>query len=85
MRRLYLDTIGLLPTLEETERFVRSQDPGKWACLIDELIERPEFSEVWATRFSDLFRVGLLDQGHKGSYLFYNWMRRAIHEDKPYN
>ena len=85
LRRVYLDTIGLLPTLEETDRFLGSKEPDKRIRLIDELIDRPEFAEVWATNFSDLFRVGLLDQGSKGAYLFYNWMRKAIREDMPYN
>lgn len=85
LRRVYLDAIGLLPTLEETDRFLGSKAPDKRNRLIDELIDRPEFAEVWTTNFSDLFRVGLLDQGSKGAYLFYNWMRKAIREDMPYN
>ncbi len=85
VRRVYLDTAGFLPTIEETEAFARSTDPRKRPRLIDALIEKPEFSEVWATRFSDLFRVGLLDQGHKGGRLIYNWLRKSVREDKPYN
>ena len=85
LRRVYLDTVGVLPSLEETRAFLVAKDPGKRARLIDSLLERPEFAEVWATRFSDLFRVGLLDQGNKGGRLIYNWMRKAIREDKPYN
>ncbi len=85
LRRSYLDTIGLLPTLEETEEFVHSQEPQKRATLIDDLLKRPEFAELWATKFSDLFRAGLLDQGAKGARLFYHWIRTAILEDKPYN
>ena len=61
------------------------QIPRKRAILIDRLLERPEFAEVWATRFSDLFRVGLLDQGHKGGRLMYTWLRNSIAADKPYN
>ncbi len=85
LRRVYLDTVGLLPTLEESRRFLESADPQKRAKLIDELMERPEFAEVWATRFSDLLRVGLLDQRSKGGRLMYSWLRKAIMEDKPYN
>jgi Protein of unknown function (DUF1553)/Protein of unknown function (DUF1549) len=85
LRRVYLDTLGLLPSLEETHAFMEAKDPGKRARLIDTLLERPEFAEVWATRFSDLFRVGLLDQGNKGGRLIYNWIRKAIRDDKPYN
>lgn len=85
LRRVYLDTTGMLPTLEETNEFLESTDPDKRAKLIDQLIDRPEFAEVWATRFADLFRTGLLDQGHKGGRLMYNWLRKSVMEDKPYN
>ena len=85
LRRVYLDTVGVLPTLEETEEFLASADPQKRSQLIDHLVERPEFAELWATRFCDLFRVGFIDQGVKGSRLFYDWIREAIREDKPYD
>jgi len=85
LRRVYLDTVGVLPTLDETRTFLESKDADKRARLIDELIARPEFAELWATRFADLFRTGLLDQGHKGGRLMYNWLRKSVMEDKPYN
>jgi Protein of unknown function (DUF1549)/Protein of unknown function (DUF1553) len=85
LRRIYLDTVGLLPTLEESERFLASKDSHKREKLIDELVDRPEFAEVWATRFSDLFRVGLFDQRAKGGRQMYSWLRKAVMEDKPYN
>jgi len=85
VRRVYLDSIGLLPTLEESARFLDSKDPGKRAHLIDELIDRPEFAEVWATRFSDLLRVGLLDQRSKGGRIMYDWLCKAMREDRPFD
>ncbi len=85
LRRVYLDTVGLLPTLEESERFLQSKDPQKRSKLIAELVDRPEFAEVWATRFSDLFRVGLFDQRSKGGRQMYSWLRKSLLEDKPYN
>ena len=75
----------MLPTLDETQAFLKSGDTNKRAKLIDGLIARPEFASVWATRFADLFRTGLLDQGHKGGRLMYNWLRKSFMEDKPYN
>ena len=85
LRRVYLDTLGVLPTLDETQQFIDSKDPQKRAKLIDQLLERPEYAEVWATKFADLFRVGLLDQGTKGGRLIYNYLRKSVREDKPYN
>ncbi len=85
LRRVYLDTVGVLPSLEETRQFIGSNDPSKRAKLIDELLERPEYGEVWATKFADLFRVGFLHQGTKGGTLIYNYLRKSVREDKPYN
>ena len=85
LRRVYLDTVGVLPTLEETDEFLDSKKPNRRSELIERLLERPEFSELWATRFADLYRVGLLDQGVKGGRLFYDWILKAVREDKPYD
>jgi hypothetical protein len=85
LRRVYLDVVGVLPGIEESREFLASEDPRKRERLIDALLERPEYAEVWATKFSDLFRVGLLDQGNKGGRLMYNWLRQSIREDKPYD
>ena len=43
LRRVYLDTIGTLPTAEEARAFLTSKEPTKRAKLIDALLERPEF------------------------------------------
>ena len=85
LRRVYLDTVGVLPSLDEGRAFLDSKDPDKRGKLIDQLMARPEFADVWSTRFADLFRTGLLDQGHKGARLIYTWLRKSIQEDKPYN
>jgi hypothetical protein len=85
LRRVYFDTIGLPPPLAESRAFLESADPEKRTKLIEALLGRPEHAEVWATRFSDLFRVGLLDQGDKGGRLLYNWLRKAMREDLPYD
>src|SRR5207247_6767649 len=45
----------------------------------------PQCAEVCATRFAHLDRTGLVDQGYKGGRLLYNWLRKSILEDKPYN
>ncbi|HKV53377.1 MAG TPA: DUF1549 domain-containing protein, partial [Candidatus Binataceae bacterium] len=54
LRRMYLDTIGLLPTQKEVEDFLASKAPNKRAALIDALLERPEFSEYWALKYTEL-------------------------------
>ena len=37
-RRVYLDAIGRIPTLDELDGFIGEQKPGKRASLIEELL-----------------------------------------------
>src|SRR5262249_55663796 len=57
IRRAYLDAAGILPTPEEAQRFLADKSPDKRAKLIDALLERPEFVDYWAYKWSDLFLV----------------------------
>jgi hypothetical protein len=57
-RRVYLDTLGVLPSPTETRRFLADSDPQKRARLIDQLLARPEFVDLWAMKFADLFQLG---------------------------
>ncbi len=85
IRRVYLDVLGTLPTPEETTAFLLSREPHKRARLIDQLLERPERADSWATYFADLFRLGFNESRDKGAKIFYDWIRQSILEDKPYN
>lgn len=83
LRRAYLDLLGLLPTAEEARRFVYDQSPGKRARLVDELLERPEFADHWALKWSDLLRNEERVLDRKGVELFHRWVRQSIMDNKP--
>jgi hypothetical protein len=85
LRRVHLDTIGLLPTPQAAEEFLQSNDPGKRAKLIDELLVRPEFAELWALKFTELFRSGTREAGDKASRIIYEYMKKSIRDEKPYS
>jgi hypothetical protein len=85
LRRVHLDTIGLLPTAQEAEAFLSSTDPDKRAKLIDELLERPEFADVWALAFTELFRAGTREAGDKSARIIYEFMQQSIQANKPYS
>lgn len=78
IRRAYLDLIGLLPTRQETERFLGDARTGKRAALIDELLERPEFADFWALKWSDLLRNEEKVLDRKGVQSFHHWIRESI-------
>jgi hypothetical protein len=85
LRRVYIDTIGLLPSETEARAFFDSHDPAKRAKVIDQLLERPEFAELWALKFSELFRAGTYESGPKGARIVYEWLRRSLLENKPWD
>ncbi|MBM4023610.1 MAG: DUF1549 domain-containing protein, partial [Planctomycetes bacterium] len=88
LRRVYLDLLGRGPTVKETDAFlvrlrakpsdsqlIRSQ-------LIDELLDREEFSRYFAKVLDVLFTerrevIGMLE--------FRNWLRQWLEERKPLN
>jgi hypothetical protein len=83
LRRAYLDLAGLLPTVDEARRFVADANPGKRSQLIDELLERPEFADHWALKWSDLLRNEEKTLDRKGVQNFHEWIRLAIAEGRP--
>lgn len=83
-RRAYLDIIGLLPTAEEFERFVSSADPRKRELLVDELLSRPEFVDLWVMKWAELFQVRTTNQvKRKATLLFYDWLKSKIAGNIP--
>jgi hypothetical protein len=85
LRRVYLDTVGLLPTAGESREFLASAAADKRAQLIDRLLERREFAELWALKFTELFRAGTREAGAKGARIVYDYIRDSFLENKPYD
>jgi hypothetical protein len=85
VRRAFLDTIGLPPTAEEASAFLTDARADKRARLIDLLLQRPEFADFWALKWSDLLRNEEKTLDRKGVHVFHSWLRRSIAEGKPLN
>jgi hypothetical protein len=85
VRRAYLDALGILPTPDETRSFLADPRADKRTRLIDALLERPEFADFWALKWSDLLRNEEKVLDKKGVRLFHDWIRRSIAEGRPLN
>ncbi|MFN0051521.1 MAG: DUF1549 and DUF1553 domain-containing protein [Planctomycetales bacterium] len=85
LRRVFLDTIGTLPTAAEARRFLADQRAHKRSLLVDELLGRPEFSDLWALKWADILRVDRQALGHKRAYAYYRWIRESLAANKPYD
>jgi hypothetical protein len=83
LRRAYLDAIGRLPSVEETQAFLADSDRAKRARLIDRLVARPEFADFWALKWADLLRNEEKTMGSKGAWVFQRWLRDQIAADRP--
>jgi hypothetical protein len=88
LRRAYLDVIGSLPTAQEANKFLRDTDPNKRAALIDRLLERPEFADYWAMKWSDLLRIKAefpINLWPNAAQGYHHWVLAALRENKPYD
>jgi hypothetical protein len=56
IRRVYLDLIGLPPTAEQTEAFVKDASPDAYEKVVDRLLASPQYGERWGRHFLDIWR-----------------------------
>ncbi|HEX8911486.1 MAG TPA: DUF1549 domain-containing protein, partial [Humisphaera sp.] len=84
-RRLYLDVVGLLPTPEQVSEFVADADPKKREKLVDKLLERKEFVELWVMKFAELLRIRSDNQqvSYKAALSYFNWLQDQIANNVP--
>lgn len=85
LRRVFIDVIGALPTIDEAKAFRADARPNKRARLIDSLLQRSEFSDYWALKWCDLLRNEEKTIDRKGVQAFHGWIRKCIAEGKPLN
>lgn len=85
IRRATLDTLGVLPTPEETRAFLAESTPGKRDQLIDALLARPEFTDYWAYKWSDLLLVNGNKLPEQPMWSYYQWIRRQVELNTPWD
>lgn len=90
IRRVYLDIVGLLPTEEELKSFVGSTNPKKREALVDQLLERKDFTELWVMKWAELLQIRTTgnngnDVTYKSALLWYEWLRGQIANNRPFN
>lgn len=85
IRRAYLDAIGILPTAAEAQAYAADARADKRERLIDALLQRPEFAEHWALKWSDILRNEEKVLDPHGVQVFYAWIKDSIASGKPVN
>lgn len=85
IRRAFLDTVGVLPTAEETRTFLAETTPDKRDHLIDALLARPEYVDYWAYKWSDLLLVNSDKLPEVPMWSYYQWIRRQVELNTPWD
>lgn len=98
LRRIYLDLIGLPPTIEEADKWLERiwgadqktpLNEEQWQLLIDELMASPHYGERWARRWLDLARYadtnGYEKDRDRSIWPYRDWVVNAINEDMPFD
>lgn len=85
IRRVSLDLNGELPSVDAYRGFMADPAPDKRAKLIDTLLNRREFPELWAMKWAELLRIesGSNRISFKAMYLYNEWLRSAILSGEP--
>ncbi|HEY1192304.1 MAG TPA: DUF1549 domain-containing protein [Gemmata sp.] len=85
LRRVYLDLTGTLPAPDDARAFLASTENDKRSKLVESLLARPAFADLWALRWADLLRVDRQPLGHQRAHLYYKWIRGSIAANKPFD
>jgi len=84
VRRVYLDVCGILPTPDETQKFVTATEPDKRARLVDQLLQRPEYAEFWTKKWMDVLRASRDSIQLAGAQAYQKWLRDRIKADASF-
>ena len=90
IRRVYIDTIGKLPTSDEVRAFLEDTQPDKRSRLIDTLMAMPEWANLRTLKMADMLRVhprrlGNGEFGDRGATIFHEFIQDSVKQNKPYD
>jgi hypothetical protein len=84
LRRATIDITGKLPTEAEYQQYVADTAPDKRAKLVDTLLNRKEFSEIWAMKWAELLMIKTTNQvSEKSAFLYSSWLTNQIANNIP--
>ncbi len=99
IRRLFLDLVGLPPTIEESEHWqqqltmsplgISGFNDDAYEQLVDDLLASPHYGERWARRWLDLARYadtnGYEKDRPRSIWPYRDWVIEAFNRDLPFD
>ena len=84
IRRAYIDIVGKLPPEENYHKFITDKSAGKRDKLVDSLLQKPEFVDVWVMKWAELLQIRSNNNfSYKSTLLYYNWLKKKLTENVP--
>ena len=86
LRRVYLDVAGAVPDAETTAKFLKDSNANKRELVIDQLLDRKEFTDMWVMKFAELLQIRTDDNNgvsYKSTLLYFNWIKDRIASNMP--
>jgi len=89
LKRVYLDLIGLPPTLEQQDAFLNDKSDNAYEKVVDELLASKHYGEKMAIQWLDVARYadthGYQDDGLRTMWPWRDWVIHAFNENYPYD
>src|SRR5437762_909342 len=89
IRRLSFDLIGLPPTTEEIEAFVKDQSADAYEKVVDRLLASPQYGEHRARYWLDAARYadthGLHFDNYREMWPYREWVIKAFNANMPFD
>src|SRR5690606_9052468 len=89
IRRVYLDLIGIPPTLAQAEKFFQDTRDQAYEKLVDRLLASPRFGEKWASWWLDLARYadtkGYESDPSRVIWRYRDYVIKSFNDDKPFD
>lgn len=85
LRRLYLNTVGVVPTPEEARRFLALPEATRVATTVDALLDDPRHADHWVSYWQDALAENprLVKPVLNNSGPFRYWLHEALLDGKP--
>jgi hypothetical protein len=90
IRRVTYDLIGLPPTPEEIDAFLKDTSPRAFEKVVDRLLASQQYGEKWGRHWLDVVRYAdtagdNADFPVPAMYRYRNWVIAAFNRDEPYD
>ena len=89
LRRVFLDTVGRIPTLKETQEFLADSSSDKRARLIDRLLASEGYAQHHFNFWADVLRLKSQSVGGGQSLpaglAYADWLKKSLSSNKPYD